>query len=240
MPENERPSSAESLASEQELSRSDVSILGRIESSSNGALLVELCGGHLAIYKPESLERPLWDFPSGLYRRERASYVLARQLGLDFIPPIVIRDDLPLGRGSLQSFVEADFDRHYFDLYDDPALRPRFIEIAAFDIVANNADRKAGHLLIDHQHHLWGIDNALCFHDEPKLRTVIWEFGASALDERLIDALARAAATLNPELCELLTQRERRTLQHRLRVLSAMGTLIDLDIDERPYPWPLV
>jgi uncharacterized repeat protein (TIGR03843 family) len=241
MPENERPPRPESLATEEELTNDDVTVLGQIQTSSNGALLVELKGdGKLAIYKPESLERPLWDFDAGLDRRERASYILARQLGLDFIPPIVIRDDLPFGRGSLQSFVDADFERHYFDLYDDPTLQERFIEIAAFDIVANNADRKAGHLLIDGEHHLWGIDNALCFHVEPKLRTVIWEFGAAPLDEHLVDALRQAASDLDPEFGELLTQRECRTLQHRLRVLGSMATLIDLDVDERPYPWPLV
>lgn len=240
MPENQRPSSPEPIADELELSTSKVTVLGRIEASSNGALLVELEGGSLGIYKPESLERPLWDFSAGLYRRERAAYVLARQLGLEFIPPIVIRDDLPFGRGSLQSFIDADFNLHYFDLFDQPDLQGYFKDIAAFDMVANNADRKAGHILIDHQRHIWGIDNALCFHHEPKLRTVIWEFGGASISETLLTAMGQAASNLAPEFRELLTDRELRTLSHRLRVVGSMGTLIDLDIDERPYPWPLV
>ncbi|WP_298209737.1 phosphatidylinositol kinase [Ferrimicrobium sp.] len=240
MPENQRPSSSEPLATEAELTASEVKILGRIEASSNGALLVELESGRRGIYKPESLERPLWDFTAGLYRRERASYLLARQLMLDFIPPIVVRDDLPLGRGSLQSFIDADFNLHYFDLYDEADLRDRFIEIAAFDMVANNADRKAGHLLLDQRRHLWGIDNALCFHAEPKLRTVIWEFGGAPVDQTLLDAMTQAADHLDPEFTQLLSQRERRTLMHRLRVVASMRELIDLDVDERPYPWPLI
>ncbi len=240
MPENQRPSSPEPIADEYELSTCKVTVLGRIEASSNGALLVELEEGGLGIYKPESLERPLWDFSAGLYRRERASYLLARQLGLDFIPPIVIRNDLPFGRGSLQSFINADFNRHYFDLFEEPDLQESFIEIAAFDMVANNADRKAGHILIDRERHLWGIDNALCFHYEPKLRTVIWEFGGASISESLLVAMAGAADSLDPEFRELLSDRERRTLVHRLRVLCSMGTLMDLDVDERPYPWPLV
>jgi hypothetical protein len=240
MPENQRPSSPDPIADEHELATSKITVLGQIEASSNGALLVELEGGTLGIYKPESLERPLRDFTAGLYRRERASYVLARQLELDFIPPIVIRDDLPFGRGSLQSFIDADFNRHYFDLVEDSDLQERFKEIAAFDMVANNTDRKAGHILIDRQRHIWGIDNALCFHYEPKLRTVIWEFGGASISESLLLAMARAADNLAPEFRELLAERERRTLAHRLRVVCSMGTLIDLDVDERPYPWPLV
>ncbi|MGC9154277.1 MAG: SCO1664 family protein [Ferrimicrobium sp.] len=240
MPENQRPPSSQPLATEAELTTGEVTILGRIEASSNGALLVELESGHLGVYKPASLERPLWDFTAGLFRRERASYVLARQLGLDFIPPIVIRDDLPLGRGSLQSFIDADFDLHYFELYDEPDLRDRFIEVAAFDLVANNADRKAGHLLLDQGRHLWGIDNALCFHAEPKLRTVIWEFGGAPIPQELLDAMTHTADDLNPEFTQLLSQRERRTLVHRLRVVASMRALIDLDVDERPYPWPLI
>ena len=30
---------------------------------------------------------------------------------------------------------------------------------------------------------LWAIDNGLCFHEEDKLRTVIWEYAGLAMEE---------------------------------------------------------
>ena len=70
------------------------------------------------IYKPLRGERPLWDFPSGLYKREVAAYELAAALGWWVVPPTVARDG-PLGLGSLQLFVEADFEKHYFTVQDE-------------------------------------------------------------------------------------------------------------------------
>ena len=55
-----------------------------------------------AVYKPELGEQPLWDFPPGLYRRERAAFVLSNHLGWNLVPPTVIRHDGPAGVGSVQ------------------------------------------------------------------------------------------------------------------------------------------
>ena len=58
---------------------------GRIAGSSNATLLVTCRLGPdelLAVYKPRKGERPLWDFPGGLFRREVAAYVLSESLGL--------------------------------------------------------------------------------------------------------------------------------------------------------------
>src|SRR5438067_1667791 len=58
-----------------------------------------------AIYKPQRGEVPLWDFPDGtLYLRERAAYVVSRELAWDFIPPTVVRDG-PHGVGTVQLYV---------------------------------------------------------------------------------------------------------------------------------------
>ena len=53
----------------------------------------------------------------------------------------------------------------------------------AFDVVANNADRKSGHVLYATDGRLWGIDHGLCFHVQPKLRTVIWDFAEEEVPE---------------------------------------------------------
>ncbi|MCX7620460.1 MAG: hypothetical protein N2037_06400, partial [Acidimicrobiales bacterium] len=88
------------------LEQGDMVLLGRMPWSSNATFLVEVCAGEgaavHAVYKPLQGERPLWDFPPGLYQREVAAYELARALGWELVPPTVARDDGPLGPGSLQ------------------------------------------------------------------------------------------------------------------------------------------
>ncbi len=99
-----------------------MSVEGRLPWSSNLTFLVTLDGGDhdvRAVYKPAQGERPLWDFPGDLYRREVAAWALSDALGWGFVPPTIEREGGPLGIGSLQLFVDADFEQHYFTLYDD-------------------------------------------------------------------------------------------------------------------------
>ena len=165
--------------------------------SSNGTYLVTVTDDEhttAAVYKPGRAERPLWDFPDGLYRREVAAYELAEALGWGLVPETVTRLDGPLDAGSLQRFVDADFEQHYFTLLEMDAHRPALKRMATFDVIANNADRKGGHCLLDAEGRVWGIDHGLCFHSEPKLRTVIWDFAGEALarrDRRDLEQLAR-------------------------------------------------
>ncbi|MCU1497935.1 MAG: Phosphatidylinositol kinase [Acidimicrobiales bacterium] len=192
-----------------------------------------------AIYKPHRGERPLWDFPDGLYRREAGAYQLARAIGWDVVPPTVVRDG-PFGPGSLQWFIEADFDQHYFVLLEDDATHPQLRRMAAFDMVANSTDRKGGHVLVDADRHLWGIDNGLCLHAEYKLRTVIWDFAGEPLPAELADDLDRfSSADLVPELADLLDPFERDALRNRAHALLREGRL-PIDPSGRRFPWPLV
>lgn len=104
------------------LTEGSIELLGLIPRSSNQTFLVQVtCGEDIgyAVYKPESGERPLSDFEPGLYKRERAAYLLSESLGWGFVPLTVIREDAPLGVGSLQWFIECDFREHYFTLYED-------------------------------------------------------------------------------------------------------------------------
>ncbi|MCU1352143.1 MAG: hypothetical protein JWM05_1352 [Acidimicrobiales bacterium] len=192
-----------------------------------------------AIYKPHRGERPLWDFPDGLWQREVAAFELARALGWDVVPETVGREG-PFGPGSVQRFVDADFEQHYFTLLEDDAFHPQLRRMCAFDVVANSADRKGGHVLVDADRHLWGIDNGLCFHMEPKLRTVIWDFGASPLPAELADDLDRfLAAGLPDPLARLLDPFERESLRARTRALLSEGRF-PTDPSGRRFPWPLV
>ena len=211
--------------------------------SSNATFLVELAhegATTLAVYKPAHGERPLWDFPPRLFTRELAAYLLSEALGWELIPPTVAREDGPYGEGALQLFVHADFEQHYFTLREDPAHHERLRRICLFDLVANNADRKSGHCLAGPDGVIWAIDNALCFHAEPKLRTVIWDFGGEPIPGGLLDDLRRLVraglpaplvALLRPEELEALAARARAVVKHGRFPVNEGG---------HGYPWPLV
>ncbi|HWJ97044.1 MAG TPA: SCO1664 family protein, partial [Acidimicrobiales bacterium] len=183
--------------------------------------------------------RPLWDFPDGLFRREVAAYELASAIGWDVVPPTVGRGG-PFGEGSVQLFIDADFEQHHFTLVEDESNHPQLMRMCAFDIVANSTDRKGGHVLVDGAGHLWGIDNGLCLHAEFKLRTVIWEFGGEPLPADLADDLVAFLDRPLPEpLAALLDPLERDALRTRARALVAEGRF-PVDPTGHRVPWPLV
>jgi len=162
-------------------------VLGLLPYASNATLLARLSDDDvtgLAVYKPRRGERPLWDFPNGtLCLREYAAAVVDACLGWNLVPPTILRDG-PAGFGAVQLFVEED---EACDPYELLESRPDDLRrVALFDVLVNNADRKAGHLLVDTTGHVWSVDHGICFHDEPKLRTVIWAFEGDAVPEGLV------------------------------------------------------
>lgn len=225
------------------LATGSVEVLGRMPWSSNATLLVECSLDDAtvrAIYKPHAGERPLWDFPDGLWRREVAAYELSHALGWEVVPLTIAREDAPHGIGSMQLFIDADFEHHYFTLLDDESFHDQFRRMAAFDFVANNTDRKGGHCLVDADGHVWGIDNGLSFHAEFKLRTVIWDFGGEPIADDDLDALRRLVDDGLPEtLVGLLGAFERDAVLTRARALVREGTL-PVDESGNRWPWPLV
>jgi uncharacterized repeat protein (TIGR03843 family) len=224
------------------LERGDVTLLGRVPRGSNATFLAEVSRGGtatLAIYKPERGERALWDFPPGLYRRETAAYVLAAALGWSLVPPTVAREG-PLGPGSFQQFVRAAPGEHYFTLVERPEHREALARLCLFDLLANNADRKSGHCLLGAEGRLWAIDNALTFHAEPKLRTVIWAFGGEPVPAAWRGDVERVLGRGVPEgLAAWLDADERAALQARARAVSALRHF-PRDPGGHAYPWPLV
>jgi uncharacterized repeat protein (TIGR03843 family) len=227
------------------LAEGDVEVLGRIPWASNATLLAKVRHRGLeglAVYKPVRGERPLWDFPGGtLYRREVAAYLVSEQLGWRLVPPTLVRDG-PLGVGSLQLYVDADAEVTAFELLAaGNASLPR---IAAFDVVTNNADRKAGHCLLAEDEHVWAIDHGLCFHVEPKLRTVLWDLAGRRLeagDKADLEALAAEATGggLGGRLAALLDAGEVAAVAERALALARVGRL-PAPSGGRAYPWPLV
>ncbi len=221
----------------------EIDVLGQMPYSSNATFLVDLLvDGERpaqAIYKPERGERPLWDFPGSLYKREVAAFLLSDQLGWGHVPPTVIVDG-PAGIGSLQLFVPAAFEEHYFTLLEKERFHEDFREICAFDLVSNNTDRKAGHILLGEDGALWAIDNGLSFHHEFKVRTVIWDFAGDPLSQKVSDGLEHLLDTgLTSELADLLDPFERDAVTARARALR-LERCYPHDPTGRRYPWPMV
>ena len=225
------------------LTEGRVELLGRIMSGSNATFLAEVsCGGDSAwaVYKPEAGERPLADFDAGLYRRERAAYLLSEALGWGIVPPTVVRTDAPLGVGSLQWFIEGDQQEHYFTLYADaPETHAELARIALFDYVANNTDRKSGHVLRSTDGRIWGIDHGLCFSAAYKLRTVIWDFAGDSIPAALLEDISPLAVGVPEGLAALLDHAEVASLQRRVRNMLQEKAL-PVDRTGMRYPWPLV
>jgi hypothetical protein len=227
------------------LSTGELRPLGLLPRASNYTFLAEISAADrtaLAVYKPRDGEMPLWDFPEGtLCNREVAAYVLARELGWPPVPPTVLRDG-PQGPGSVQLFVDADPREHYFTLRDSSL--DAFIPVAAFDVVANNADRKGGHCLRTPDGTIWIVDHGVCFSVEPKLRTVIWEFAGDPIPDGLLkdlDGLAAALGSgpLRNSMVELLSEEEVDATALRAAALVEAGRF-PMPGPRRAFPWPPV
>ena len=168
-----------------------------------------------------------------------AAYELSEALGWDLVPLTILRDG-PLGSGSVQLFIDADFEQHYFTLYEDEANHDQLRAMCAFDLVGNNTDRKSGHCLLGLDGRIHGIDHGLMFHHEFKLRTVIWEFGGEPVPEPILVAVdALAADELPDPLARLLDPFERDAVRARAQALVRAGCF-PIDETGRRYPWPLV
>jgi hypothetical protein len=224
----------------------DLILKGEFVWGSNYSFLaqVTLDGNTLmGVYKPTRGERPLWDFPeTSLARREAAAFIVSQALGWELVPPTVSRQEAPMGPGSLQLFIDHDPEYHYFNLSaaDHQRLRP----VALFDILVNNADRKGGHIIFDQDQHIWLIDHGICFHEEPKLRTVIWDFAGEKLPAELTADLIIFQRkliedrALNNDLQSLLSQAEIAALAARADTLVQSGCFPKLPSNQRPIPWP--
>jgi uncharacterized repeat protein (TIGR03843 family) len=223
------------------LRSAEMEVLGLLPYASNATMLARLSGGDrqaLAVYKPRRGERPLWDFPSGtLCLREAATWVVSHVLGWDLVPPTVLRDG-PAGYGALQWFIDENEEG---DVRQLPQTHPDELrKLALLDAVINNADRKAGHLLVDRQGRLWGVDHGLCFNEDPKLRTVVWVYEGEPIPPdslRDLETFSRVGLS-SSKLDELLSPREMDALCERIGELLATGTFPEPDPGRHHVPWP--
>ena len=218
----------------------DLELKGQFTLGSNYTFLVNVHYQgitHLAVYKPTRGEQPLWDFEeNSLALREVAAYIVSETLGFHFVPYTTLREDGPYGTGSLQQYIAYDPNYHYFTFTDEDKhlLKP----VALFDLLVNNADRKAGHVFFeDETHKLFAIDHGICFHEDDKLRTVLWDFSEQQIPDDLKPCLSLIPSLL-ADLEPYLSPNEITALQSRADLILKQGTFPRQPHDRRAMPWP--
>ncbi len=245
-----------------------LTILGRIMPASNHTFLASLGEGDRArhvVYKPVSGERPLWDFTDGsLAMREYAAFCVSEATGWDVVPLTGLREG-PAGPGMVQLWQEPTDDevvdlvpegeippgfRHVLDATDGANRpvslvhedSPQLRRIALFDVLVNNTDRKASHILPVPGGHRYGVDHGVCFHTDDKLRTVLWGWAGGPLEEKereVIQAVqAGLAGELGEQLAGLLTAREIHSLGMRTARLLRSGCFPRTPGGWPSIPWP--
>ncbi len=217
-------------------------------ASSNYTFIVQLHRGStrsFGVYKPRDGEMPLWDFPVGtLCGRETAAFELSELLRWSLVPPTVIREG-EAGLGSVQLFVPHATDSNYFTIFTDS--EPTLQRMAVFDIVANNADRKGGNCFASaNSNTIWGVDHGLTFHENPKLRTVIWDFAGQSVPFDALQDLRSIAERFASEdedmlrrFATLVSARELDAVRRRIDNLLA-HPYFPSPQSRRDLPWPWI
>ena len=216
----------------------EIIVEGRFIDASNATLFAKAVVGEdvvRVIYKPIAGEQPLWDFPDGhLAHREYAAYLFSQEIGLSLVPFTTLRDG-PFGPGSVQQWIEIDSSIDVVDyVQNSPGeLRP----MAVFDAIVNNTDRKFGHILITENYEIFGCDHGLTFHEEDKLRTVLWNWSESGFTEPEFELLRRAKGSVEV-LSGLITSVEIEALNSRIERLLELGSFPAPSELWPPVPWP--
>jgi len=236
-------------------------LLGRMVNASNSTLICE-DNGERFVYKPVSGEKALWDFPDGtLAMRERAAFVMSNLLGWNIVPRTRLMEG-DFGVGSVQDWIDGDvlavqvtsadqtphdwltvltgLDETGAEVVLSHANDARLAQIALFDAVINNADRKGGHILTGAENVHFAIDHGVTFHHEPKLRTVLWGWIDDPIQEDWHDDLLRARNQLGEsELMDLLSPLEIDALADRIDDLIEAKIFPEPNGNWPAVPWPV-
>ena len=229
--------------SERKLREGELTVTGRLIDASNATLLANCFVGDESIkciYKPIAGERPLWDFQDGnLASREYAAFLISELMQLHIVPTTILRDG-PYGMGMVQEWIEIDssIDLAEYFRQDHPQLRA----LALFDAVINNTDRKIGHLLPREDGKLYGCDHGVTFHEENKLRTVLWQWAGQDLSVDELNSLSELMLKLDSHEGEifntLLTTGEIAALRSRIMNLMDQKSFPMPNPEWPAIPWP--
>jgi uncharacterized repeat protein (TIGR03843 family) len=155
---------------------------------------------------------------------------------VDVVPP----GKVPKGWLHVVEAMGWDGERVALAHADDPSLR----RMAVLDAVANNADRKGGHILRGADGGIFGVDHGLTFNEDDKLRTVLWGWAGRDLTGEAVDVLERLAGDLDGDgplrrgLLDLLDRREVQRTLHRVRMLLRSGRHPRPGGGRPSIPWP--
>jgi uncharacterized repeat protein (TIGR03843 family) len=215
----------------------ELEIIGRLVDASNASLLCKLPNEVKVIYKPIAGERPLWDFPDGnLASREVAAYYISEIGDFKVVPRTVLREG-PFGQGAIQEWIEICEDTDVIAMAQSDNSQIR--NLALFDAVINNADRKFGHILITQDQQIYGCDHGVSLHEENKLRTVIWQFADQKLSAVEIQKLKDLLSKIDKEyLSNYLSPEEIEAVFARTRGLIEVGRFSSPDPNWPAVPWP--
>jgi len=86
---------------------------------------------------------------------------------------------------------------------------------------------------------LWLIDHGICFHEQEKLRTVLWDFAGQPIPPELLSSLEHLPH-LRGLLEPYLSRGEIAALGARARELLREPTFPFQPSDRRAMPWPLI
>lgn len=249
------------------LTTGDLHVEGQLAAASNTTLRCAIQGPDSqvlnCVYKPVRGERPLWDFPTGtLAKREVAMFELSRVLNLPFVPLTVWREDGPFGPGMCQVWIDEDPETVDVSVFEPGEVPADFVgvlwgqgmtgeevvlahrnddqvrAIALLDVIANNADRKGGHILTDAESNRWAIDHGVTFHSEPKLRTVLWGWAGAGIP-RDIDALVPDLELITTTLQPWLSPQECSAVLERVAALRESRVFPVPPNDHPAIPWPV-
>jgi uncharacterized repeat protein (TIGR03843 family) len=224
------------------LIQSNINNIYSIPKGSNNNLLIEFRNSNYAIFKPKLGERPLSDFPIGsLYKREFASYLFSILLGWPNIPPTTIVEIDKIGLGSLQKII-SNKNVNYFDISKDN--QEEFLRFAVFDYLTNNADRKAGHCILDESNKIWSIDHGVTFHETFKLRTIMFDIWENNISDKLINEVKIAKVKLSQQknkklFSKLISEIEINATISRMNEFLTSKSLPIINQYEN-IPWPLI
>lgn len=215
----------------------ELEVIGRLIDASNASLLCALPDNVKVIYKPIAGERPLWDFPDGnLASREVAAYYISEIGNFKVVPKTVLREG-PFGTGAIQKWIETSEEADVITIAQSNDSQMR--NLALFDIVINNADRKFGHVLITPENRIFGCDHGVSLHKENKLRTVVWQFAEELLQPAEVEQLNELLSQIDCKyLSTYLSEDEIDAIFERTKNLLEAGRFSSPNPNWPAVPWP--
>lgn len=201
-----------------------------------------------------------------LAEREVASARLSARAGFDVVPPTTLVDGpfgmgmlqqwidadrleqwvridppgrTPPGWFAILEGVDGDDNDVVLAHADHEALR----RIALFDAIINNSDRKGYHLLpvsAESGEHsmtrVWGVDHGVTWHQDDKLRTILWGWAGEPLRDDEIGLVTLADEVIDG-LDDLISADEVIAAHRRCERLLEGGMPLPSD-DWPSIPWP--